>query len=79
MEKITVLVIFSLKKPHIIIATRSGYIKRIVQAIPASIYLKASKSVSDDSEKNIPRINIGRNSFLVNLRDDFLTNFSHRK
>ena len=36
-EKITVLVIFSLKKSAIITVTSTGYMKSIVQAIPASI------------------------------------------
>ena len=39
-----------------IIATKTGYINKIVHAIPASMYLNASKSVYDDSEKNSPRI-----------------------
>lgn len=72
-----VFVIFSLKNIAIIIATMIGYIKRIVQAIPASIYLKASKRVRDDNEKKIARINSGRNSFSEILREIFLIKVNH--
>ena len=56
---IVVFVIFSLKNIPIIIATSTGYINRIVQAIPASIYLKASNKVRDEKENNSDNINIG--------------------
>ena len=48
----------------------------IVQAIPASIYLNASKRVKDESEKNSPRKNSGTNSLNVIFNETFFTNFN---
>ena len=77
-EAITVLVIFSLKNIAMIIATKTGYINKIVHAIPASMYLNASKSVYDDSEKNSPRISNIKPSGSEILKLIFLTNFNHK-
>ena len=73
---ITDIVSFSLKNKLIIIATITGYINRIVHAIPESIYLNAENKVKDESEKFNPKNKNENISDFETFNDNFLKNFN---
>ena len=73
-ENIKVLFTFFSKKIPIISATITGYVNKIVQAIPASISLNPSNKSREESENKIPR-KITAKLPLFNFKRSFLYKF----